>query len=349
MIATLPKRALGDARLSITELGFGGAGIGNLYREVADRTADNALDAAWREGLRYFDTAPYYGFGLSETRLGDHLRTLKRGSFVLSSKVGRLLAPTEGMDAASSRHGFVSSMPFEPIYDYTYDGVMLSFESSLRRLGLERIDVLFLHDLGAQTHGDDHPQVFRTAMDHGYPALRKLRDEGRIQAIGIGANEWEVCDQAMDHGDFDCFLLAGRYTLLEQSALDRFLPRCQAQGVSVVVGGPFNSGILATGTALGQTMYYNYKPAPAGIIARVERIEAQCRRFGVPLAAAALQFPLAHPAVASVIPGLASVRDVEQALAHYRHPIPEAFWRALMQGGLIHSQAPTPNCAVGVA
>ena len=343
MATALTNRPLGAVGIQVTELGFGGAGLGNLYREVSADAAVEALDAAWGQGVRFFDTAPYYGFGLSEVRLGDHLRSFDRSSFVLSTKVGRLLASAERIDGGALRHGFRSPMPFEPVYDYSYDGVMRSFEASLERLGLERIDLLLLHDIGEATHGPNHPAVFAEAMDGGYRALDALRRDGLVRAVGLGVNEWEVCDQAMAHGDFDCFLLAGRYTLLEQGALDCFLPRCEAEGVAVIVGGPYNSGILATGVDAGRPPYYNYAPAPKPIIERVRRIQGFCREFDVHLAAAALQFPLAHPAVASVIPGLASSGDVDQALAFYRHPIPGAFWQALRDAGLVHPQAPLPS------
>ena len=343
MATVLTKALLGAAGIRVTRLGFGGAGLGNLYREVPERTVAETLDRAWEQGIRYFDTAPYYGFGLSEARLGAYLRGRDRNSFVLSTKAGRLLAPANHIKSAAERCGFCSPMPFEPVLDYSQDGVLRSFEASLERLGLERIDLLLLHDIGELTHGADHPAVFAEAMDGGYRAMERLRGEGLVRAIGLGVNEWEVCDQAMDHGDFDCFLLAGRYTLLEQGALDRFLPRCQARGIAVIVGGPYNSGILATGVLGGGQPRYNYEPAPDAVIKRVRRIERICREFAVPLPAAALQFPLAHAAVASVIPGLASGSDVRQALAHYRHSVPSAFWQALRDAGLMHPEAPAPS------
>ena len=343
MATALTKFPLGATGIQVTELGFGGAGLGNLYREVSDEAVVETLDAAWKQGIRYFDTAPYYGFGLSEARLGAYLRGQGRSSFVLSTKVGRLLVPAHHVKDAAERHGFCSPMPFRPVYDYSHDGVLRSFEASLERLGLERIDLLLLHDVGELTHGADHPAVFAEAMDGGYRALDRLRSEGQVRAIGMGVNEWQVCSQAMDHGDFDCFLLAGRYTLLEQDALDGFLPRCQDRGVAVIVGGPYNSGILATGVLGKGQPRYNYEPAPDAVIKRVRRIEGVCRKFAVPLPAAALQFPLAHPAVASVIPGQACGEDVRQALACCRHPIPGAFWQALRDAGLMHPEAPLPS------
>ena len=347
-MTSLPrKRVLGATPVQIPELGFGGAALGNLYRQVCDEVAAETLNTAWEQGIRFFDTAPYYGFGLSEARLGDYLRGVERNDFVLSTKVGRLLTPVDNIDGNALRHGFRSPMPFEPIYDYSYDGVMRSFETSLQRLRLQHLDLLLLHDIGAVTHGSRHSAVFAEAMDGGQRALVELRSSGLVRAIGVGVNESEVCIQAMEHGDFDCFLLAGRYTLLEQGALDSLLPKCVAHGVSVIVGGPYNSGILATGVDGVEPVYYNYAPAPEAIIERVRRIQRLCQEFDVPLAAAALQFPLAHPAVAAVIPGLASSTDVRQALALHRHPIADAFWQALRDAELVHPQAPlpqTPDC-----
>ena len=349
MMNSLNKRFLGHTNIQLTELGFGGAGLGNLYREVSDEAVEDSLDATWLNGIRYFDTAPYYGFGLSEIRLGNYLQNLNRNRYVLSSKVGRLLKPVDQVNSTAMRHGFCSSMPFEPVYDYSYDGIMQSFDGSLLRLGLDSIDILFIHDIGELTHGDNHTEIFRTAMDSGYLALDELRNDGRIKAVGIGVNEWEACDQAMNYGQFDCFLLAGRYTLLEQAALERFLPRCHSHGASVIIGGAYNSGILATGTKSGKPLYYDYQPAPESIIERVRQIELICHEFDIPLAAAALQFPLAHPAISSVIPGLSSPTHVEQTLALHRHPIPYDLWQALRDADLIHPDAPLPKQNAGVA
>jgi D-threo-aldose 1-dehydrogenase len=234
-------------------------------------------------------------------------------------------------------------MPFEPLFDYSYRGVMRSFEDSLQRLGLARIDILFIHDIGAVTHGAANAELFRVCMDGGYRALNELREKGLIGAIGLGVNEWEVCEEAMGHGRFDCFLLAGRYTLLEQHALERFMPKCAAHGASLVIGGAYNSGILATGTRGGGPLHFNYLPAPEAIIQRVGRIEAVCDTFGVTLAAAALQFPLAHPLVASVIPGLNSPQRVSETLALAQQVIPAAFWQELRRQGLLDPRAPVPG------
>lgn len=325
-------------RPDLPRLGFGAAALGNLYTSVSDGTARAAVNAALAAGVDYFDTAPHYGFGLSESRLGDLLpRSAK-----ISTKVGRRLEPIDA-PADAVRHGFAGAAPFEPVFDYSYDGVMAAFEASLARLGRDRVDVLLAHDLGRMTHGDEHPAQLKTFLEGGYRAMVELREAGLAGAIGLGVNEWEVCLEASSHTDFDVFLLAGRYTLLEQSALDSFLPICAAKGVSVIVGGPFNSGVLVEDAASGAPLHYNYEPAPSEIIERVARLRAVCRDHGVALPAAALRFPLAHPAVTSVIPGLASAAQVTQALGWLDAPIPSAFWRDLRQAGLLHAEAPVPE------
>jgi D-threo-aldose 1-dehydrogenase len=322
-------------------LGLGCSPLGNLHHAVSDQTARATVDAAWDLGMRLFDTAPYYGLGLSERRLGDALRERPRNEYVLSTKVGRLLQPDNRPDLATSRHGFVTPMPFSVTHDYSYAGVMRAFEASLHRLGLGRIDVLLVHDLGQATHGADNARHFATFADGGYRALDELRAAGDVCAIGLGANETAVMDAAMAVGRFDCFLLAGRYTLLEQQPLDGFLPRCQAHGAAIILGGVYNSGILATGTRGGPALY-DYAPAPPPIVARVARIEALCQAHGVPLPAVALQFALAHPAVAAVIPGLGDPAMVARTHALHATPIPAALWHALKQQGLIDPRAPVP-------
>lgn len=329
---------LGDTGLAVTRLGFGGGPLGNLYRPVDDATARATAVAAWEHGIRYFDTAPHYGFGLSERRLGDVLR--EREGYVLSTKVGRLLAPRPG---AEDKYGFCSPMPFESVYDYSYDAVMRSFEDSRQRLGLSRIDIIYMHDIGRVTHGARHEELFRIAMDGGYRAMHELREQGLVKAIGLGVNEYEVCAEAMAYGDFDCFLLAGRYTLLEQGPLESFFPACAAKGISIVIGGPYNSGILAAGTKSGQTLTYNYESAPAAVIEKARRIEECCERHQVPLAAAALQFPLGHPVVACVIPGLGNPERVAKTVALMQTKIPGELWQELKDRGLLHADAPLPE------
>lgn len=331
-------RKFGRTDLEVTGFAFGTAPVGNIFREIDDQTSRAMFDHAWDAGVRYFDTAPMYGHGLSELRTSEALRWRNRDDFVLSSKVGRLLRPArrDSIDFAP----WVNAAPFTMEFDYSYDGTMRAFEDSLQRLALERIDILFIHDIDVYTRGSEQPEVFRQAMDGCYKALARLRDEKMVKAIGVGVNEWQVCHEALKQRDFDCFLLAGRYTLLEQDALDEFLPLCEERGAAVVVGGGFNSGILATGAKPGAK--YNYAPAPAEIMDRVAKIEAVCAEYDVPLPAAALQFVVAHPAVPSFCAGTRTVRQLEQNLAWMDHPIPAEFWQTLKDKGLLRGDAPVP-------
>lgn len=340
---TVPLRKLGRTGLSVTELGLGTAPLGNLFRPLADDIARATLASAKEAGFGYYDTAPFYGFGLSERRLGDALRGQK--GIVLSTKVGRLLNPAKDpIDQNKVRHGYATSMPFEPVYDYSYDAVMRSFAESLQRLGLARIDLLYIHDIGRLTHGDANTaRMAELTRGGGLRALEELRESGAIAGFGMGVNEVPACLDVMAYARLDVILLAGRYTLLEQTPLDDLFPACEAVGTAIVVGGPYNSGILAVGAQSGETLYYNYEPAPPDVVEKVRRIEAVCARHAVPLAAAALQFPLAHPLVASVIPGLDSPARVQQTLTLYRHPIPAAFWRDLQDADLIRTDAPLPQ------
>jgi len=335
------KRQVGKTNLQVSELGFGAATFGNLYHRMPEGAAEESIAKAMALGLNQFDTAPYYGFGLSERRVGNSLREYDKNDYVLSTKVGRILEPCE---KAEDKYGFCSPMPFEPKYDYSYDGIMRSFEHSIQRLGLSKIDILYMHDIGRVTHGDNHDALFKIAMEGGYKAMDELRSQGLVSAIGLGVNEYEVCEQAMDHGYFDCFLLAGRYTLLEQESLKTFLPRCLKENSSIILGGPYNSGILATGVRReGVVPHYNYEPASNEIIKTVAKIEDICQEYNVPLAAAALQFPLAHPAVVSVIPGLSSASRVETTVAQMQINIPTDFWVALQNAGLLYADAPVPK------
>ena len=329
----------------MNKIGLGCAPIGNLYEECSDASAKSTIDAAWEIGMRYFDTAPLYGLGLSERRVGDALRERPRHEYFLSTKVGRLLDPDTSFRPGTSRYGFVNPMPFSVHFDYSYDGVMRSFEESLGRLALSRIDYLLVHDIGEATHGDGDEAHFAALADGGYRALDELRDTGDISAIGLGVNEWQVCADAMEIGRWDCFLLAGRYTLLEQEPLHRFLPQCEAHGAKIILGGIYNSGILATGTRSGGAMNYNYAPAPLEIVDRVSRIENVCDQHDVPLAAAALQFAQAHPAVQYVIPGIGDPQKVHETGRLIDLAIPGAFWEQLVGDGLIDPSAPLPMAA----
>jgi D-threo-aldose 1-dehydrogenase len=284
------------------------------------------VDRAWELGVRYFDTAPFYGFGLSERRLGDALRGYARDSFLISTKVGVLLSPADP-DPGNERHGFRSPMPFEPVYDYSYDGVMRSVEASLHRLGLARIDILYMHDLGRATHGDAHPHHFARAIEGGFRAMTELHDQEVVAAIGLGVNETEICAESLAHADFDLFLIAGRYTLLDRSAAP-FLDLCGARGIGVVAAGVFNSGVLATGSAANPA-YYDYAPASPEILERVERLERIGARHGVPLVAAALQFAAGHPAVTLPLIGTADPELVEAASSLSKWPIPIEYWQDL--------------------
>jgi D-threo-aldose 1-dehydrogenase len=332
------RRRLGRSPVEVTQLGFGAAPLGNLYRPVSEGDAREAVRSAWAAGIRYFDTAPLYGHGWSERRLGDALRRQPRGDVVLSTKVGRLLAPRD--PAAIERGAFAETLPFAPVFDYGFEAARRSLEDSLQRLGMQRIDIALIHDVSPRWHGADLDRRFRETMEGAYRALDSLRSEGVIRAIGVGVNDWEVCLRFAEAGDFDCFLLAGRYTLLDQSALDRFLPTCLERGIGVVVGAPYGSGILATGAVPGAT--YFYQPASPEIVERARRLEAACARHGIPLGAAALQFPLGHPAVASVIPGLRSPAEVRANVEWLALSIPPAFWQDLRGEGLLHPLAPTP-------
>jgi D-threo-aldose 1-dehydrogenase len=344
----LPSRRLGRTEIGVTTLGLGLAPLGNLYRAVSDEEARETLDTALELGIRYFDTAPYYGFGLSERRAGDALRGAPE--VVISTKVGRLLKPIADADPSVERCGFVSPMPFEPVYDYSHDGILRSHEHSLQRLGLSRIDILLIHDIGKLTHSDRHDERVAQLTDGGgLKALRRLREEKAVSAIGVGVNEIDICLDLMDRVDLDVLLLAGRYTLLEQGAIDELLPRCAGAGVSLVIGGPFNSGILATGAAAAAPPRYNYGPAPADVRERVLRLEAVCRSHGVPLPAAALQFPLACPAVAAVIPGFASATEVRAGVERFQAAIPDSLWSDLRTEGLIDPRAPIPGVQVEAA
>lgn len=330
--------------LDFGTLGFGAAAIGNLYRAIAENDAQSVIEQAWAAGLRYFDTAPHYGFGLSEKRLGAALADLDPGATaIISTKVGRRLDATPDADLSQVRQGFLSPEPYESRFDYSYDAVMRSWEASRVRLRRDHIDILYVHDIGRFAHGDAHPARMREFLDGGFRAMQELRACGAVRAIGLGVNETAVCEEILAHADIDLILLAGRYTLLEQAPLDGLLPLCAARGVRIILGGPYNSGILAQGVRHGGPVHYDYGAPPAAIVDRVRRIEEQCDRFGVALAAAALQFPIAHPVVASVIPGIGSTAHLHSAITHMAQPIPAAFWDALRQEGLIDRRAPVPT------
>ena len=335
------KLRAGAGTIDVTALGFGGAPLGNLYTAIPEKEAEATLDAAWDAGIRIFDTAPQYGFGLSEERFGRNLPKRPRDEWVLSTKVGRLLRDCRAEEVPQINFIDTPNRTFD--YDYSYDGVMRSHEASLKRLKQDRIDILLVHDVDVFTHGsrEASDRRVRELFDlGGYRAIEELRAGGTVKAIGAGVNEWQVCETLLGRGDFDCFLLAGRYTLLEQEALDSFLPLCEAKNVGIILGGPFNSGILATGPISGAR--YNYQPAPPDILARVSRIEAICLAHGVKLIEAALQFVLGHPAVKTVIPGANSAAQVKENLRLLKARIPPSLWSDLKTEGLVRQDAPVP-------
>ena len=330
---------LGKGALQFTELGFGTAPVGGLYRPVSGDEAHATMTRAWDAGVRYFDTAPLYGLGQSETRLNRALAG--RSGFIVSSKVGRLLRPTHAGEVRDGIGKWFDVPNRKEIFDYSYDGVMRSVEFSLERTGLDRIDLIYAHDLDIFTHGSAEAMQDRLDefMASGYKALVALRDQGVIRGFGAGINEWQPAQWLVERGDFDIFLLAGRYTLLEQEALDSFLPLCLARGVGIVIGGPYNSGVLATGARPGA--FYNYNPAPDWVLAKVAKIEAVCAAHKVRLVDAAFQFPLLHPAVVSIIPGGQGVAEVDANVRAASAVIPAALWADLKAQGLMRQDAPT--------
>ena len=335
-MATWEKRRVGRTNLHVTSLGLGTATMGGSRIQLTNEERLKLVNAAWDAGVRYVDTAPFYGVGAAERAAGDALRDRPREEWALSTKVGRLLRPHES--GSRSTDGRFVPLPFEVQYDYSYDGIMRSMEDSYQRLGLAKIDILFVHDIGVYTHGAEanaaHMKVLR---ESGYRALEELRRTGVVSAIGLGVNEKAVLIEVLGWGEWDAFLLAGRYTLLEQDPLDDLLPMCATHGTSIVVGGPLNSGILA-----GRDTW-NYAAAPPEVVVRVNAIRAVCDAHKVPLAAAALQFPLAHPVVAAIIPGPRSAVELEENVKLIRQPIPSALWADLRDQQLLHPEAPTPS------
>lgn len=330
--------------LAVSVLGLGCGPLGGLYDELPEEQAGATVAAALDAGITYFDAAPFYGMGLAEHRLGVALRR-RRGEAIVSTKVGRLLRPI-GRQAARPAM-FRDALPFEAVYDYSRDGVLRSVEDSLQRMGTDHIEILYIHDVNSKWHGDAVETRFREVMEGGYRALDDLRAAGAIKAIGVGVNDPDILVRFAAAGDFDLFMLAGRYTLLDQSALDALFPVCLQKGIAVVVAGPFNSGILASGVRPGAKFFY--ADAPAEILDRTRRIEAICKAHGVPLATAALQFALRHPVVVSVATGMVSPQEVERNCASLGHAVPDALWSHLKDEGLLHPLTPVGPGAVGGA
>jgi D-threo-aldose 1-dehydrogenase len=341
------RRQIGRRDLQVTGLALGTAPLGGLYRDLSDEEAEAAIEAAWQAGVRFFDTAPHYGHTRAEHRLGHILRRYPRSEYVLCTKTGRRFVPrTRPYDGSE---GWINPLPFEAIYDYTHDGILRSFEDSQMRLGVVDIDVLLIHDIGVVTHGERNAHYWQQLTSGGgFRALDELRSAGTVKAVGLGVNESQAVLDVMATFDIDCALLAGRYTLLEQAPLADLLPACEQRGVSILLGGAFNSGILARG--IEGDLKFNYGDAPREIIEHVAKLQAVCSAHGVPLAAAALQFPYAHPAVATVLTGARSADEVRENVASFELPIPPALWQALRDEGLLDPRAPLPvDAANGVA
>ena len=334
------RRRIGRRDLQVSGLGLGTAPLGGLYHDLTEEQALATVAAAWDAGVRFFDTAPHYGHTKAEHRLGDALRRYPRDQYVLSTKAGRRFVPrTTPYDGSE---GWQDPLPFEAIFDYTHDSILRSFEDSQQRLGIVEIDILLIHDIGRVTHGDKNPVYWKQLTEGGgFRALDELRSAGVVKAVGLGVNEGAAVLEMMADFDIDCALLAGRYTLLEQATLDDLLPACEARGVSILLGGAFNSGILARGVQ--GDLKFNYGAAPKEVIERVARLEAVCRAHDVPLAAAALQFPYAHPAVATVLTGARSVEELRENVASFDRPIPAELWTALRDEGLLDPRAPVPK------
>jgi D-threo-aldose 1-dehydrogenase len=336
MINACEKRTLPRSGLELTALGLGCSQLGGLYRPISWADSAALVDAAWSAGLRYFDTAPYYGYTLSERRVGQALAARERDAFLLSTKVGRLMRPDSTVQPGDD--GWAEPLPFRPTFDYSYGGIMRSYEDSLQRLGMTRVDILYVHDIGAMTHGERHAHYWGQLTEGGgFRALAQLRESGAVRAIGLGVNEWEIVVDAMNEVPLDVVLLAGRYTLLEQTSLEPLLDACVRAKTAIVVGGVFNSGVLAGNGK------FNYGDAPAEVVEKVRRLTHVCERFDVPLPAAALQFPFAHPAVVSCVVGARSVAQLQQNIAWLERPIPAQYWEALSEEGLIAPNAPFPK------
>jgi D-threo-aldose 1-dehydrogenase len=327
----LEKAVLGSSGLKVTRLGLGCAAIGGLYGDIPDWQAVEVVSRARRLGLNLFDTAPLYGSGKSEKRLGAALKGVERDSYVLATKVGRVLVPAQGKERGQDIYD--NPPPFKPVFDFSRDGVRRSFESSLERLGVERIDILHIHD------PDDH---WEEAIRLAYPALEELRSQGVIRAVSAGMNQWQMLCRFAREGEFDCFLLAGRYSLLDQSALDELLPLCLEKNIGIMLGGTYNSGILAKGATSAEATY-NYGKAPSQIVEKARRLEEVAARHRVNVKAAASQFALAHPAITCIIPGTRQPERVQENFDLLQEPIPADFWAELRALGLLHPEAPVPG------
>ena len=333
------QKKLGKSNISLSPIGFGGAPIGDLFEKLGDELCYKTIEECHKSGINFYDTSPLYGYGLSETRIGKYLSTIKRDKFILCTKVGRYLTPEE--PSKINRGVFKGGLNYIPNLDYTYDGVMKSFEQSLSRLGLSEIDVCLIHDVDKWTHGDEMEKYFKIAMEGAYKALSKLKSENVIKAIGIGVNETEMCFRFAKAGDFDCMILAGRYTLLEQGGLKDFFPLAVQKNIGVILAGVYNSGILAKGINPNST--YDYGKIPKHIEEKYLKIDKICKEYNVPVAAAALQFCNANQAVSTMILGMDRPSQIQENIDFFNFKIDKEFWLELIKNNLIDPESPIPN------
>ena len=335
----IKKNILGKTGIEVSVIGFGGAPLGDLFENLDDQVCYDTLKNSLNNGINFFDTSPFYGFGLSEHRIGNYLKSIRRKDFVLCTKVGRYMTPEN--PNRINRGVFKGGLNFSPNLDYSYDGVMKSFEQSLLRLGLSEIDICLIHDVDKWTHGDEVEMYFKQAMNGAYKALEKLKSEKVIKGIGVGLNESNMCARFAEAGDFDCMILAGRYTLLEQGALDVFFPLARQKKIGVILAGVFNSGILIKGVVDNST--YDYKSIPDHIAKKYFEIDKICKEFEVPIAAAALQFCNANSVVSTMILGMDNPSQINENINLLNYKIDKEFWLKLIKKQLIDPKSPVPN------
>lgn len=332
------KRVFARSGITTTLLGFGSAPLGNLFRPIATNDAHEMIHASWEAGIRFYDTAPMYGHGLAEHRMSDALFEYPREEYLLCTKVGRTLTPSK---PGSFDHGAWSKVPpLKSEFDYSYDGTFRQLEGSLQRMMSDRVDILLVHDIDRFTHGDNQPTRFKEAVAGSFKALIKMRDEGVTSCIGVGVNETDVCYKVAQEIDIDVLLLAGRYTLLDHDSLNDLMPLCEERKISVILGGAFNSGILATGAVPGAK--FNYSTAPEHIMEKTRRIESVCKEFNVSLPAAAIQFVSAHPTVVNICLGARNMNQWKENYNLLNEKIPSDFWSTLVTKGLVRVDAPLP-------
>ena len=335
----IKKNILGKTGIEVPVIGFGGAPLGDLFENLDDQVCYDTLKNSHKNGINFFDTSPYYGYGLSEHRIGNYLKSIRRKDFILCTKVGRYMTPDDPKKI--NRGSFKGGLNFSPNLDYSYDGVMKSFEQSLLRLGLSEIDICLIHDVDKWTHGDEVEKHFKEAMNGAYKALDKLKNEKVIKAIGVGLNESDMCVRFAEAGDFDCMILAGRYTLLEQEPLDVFFPLALKKNIGIILAGVFNSGILIKG--VGNNSTYDYKKIPDDIAKKYFKIDMICKEFNIPIGAAALQFSNAHTVVSTMILGMDQPSQININIDLFNYKIDKEFWYKLIKENLIDSRSPIPN------